>query len=247
MAQMPRKNLIIEWETNSSPNIGNYTNVCIYTGPDIPAYTTFSKGLAYFCTVDYAGRPRHRIRPVYTSLCAKTNTSNRSNRGHYAYERRRRRRWFDIALYFSPGLNNPARCCLSSIRFVNPENRNPSLPRFRIPRKNTNFEINPREHPVKRNYVTRVNPEDDGERGVVSCQSVAGSIFFSMNFSRAGNKPEETAHNHIHADRYLALGEKSRHCSCSILESTRPTRRTRTLVYIYIFDCRSLALARDSG
>lgn len=99
-------------------------------------------------------------------------------------------------------------------------------------RKNTNFEINPREHPVKRNYVTRVNPEDDGERGVVSCQSVAGSIFFSMNFSRAGNKP---AHNHIHADRYLALSEKSRHCSWSILESTRPTRRTRTLVYIYIY------------
>lgn len=75
------------------PRISEIIQTYEYTGPDIPVYSVSTfKGLAYFCTVDYAGRPRHRIRPVYTSLCAKTNTSNRSNRGHYAYERRRRRR-----------------------------------------------------------------------------------------------------------------------------------------------------------
>lgn len=147
---MATKNLIIEWETNSFANIGNYTNVCIY-GPRYSRALAYSvstfKGLAYFCTVDYAGKPRHRIRPVYTSLCAKTNTSNRSNRGHYAYERERRRRRSKASarLYIGPGLNNPARCCLPSIRFVDPENRNPSLPFSHSssyePRRNTNFKI----------------------------------------------------------------------------------------------------------
>lgn len=55
-----------------------YTNVCIYGFLPACSVSTF-KGVAYFSHA--------RLRwqdSVYTSLCAKTNTSNRSNRGHYA-------------------------------------------------------------------------------------------------------------------------------------------------------------------